>query len=619
MKRRKKLYSQKRTTFRALLLRGLAAVLVLTALFAVCFQAYLTRDVFSGAVEAVSDVRGTIRVQMESTRAQNPDRTDVWLRMDRWNVAVRSEMFFVQPGTGLKLFEVPELCPNTSRNCHSSIVLVDDTGKVVASNRPLLTANFVYPEYDWELLADDGSVQYADKLFLCDPEALQNPEVDRLFARYLELEQDTDDMYYHVTGIFTSAYVNRETHSFIPHQGVLRRESWTRDEFLSNQYRDNYIVPSYEEYPVELNVELPGYELVELHQQVNMSYDYDEASGESVPDLERYQREQQYPYQWNNEMLFFGESSEVLQEFEQLEAFLPESGDETNYTDNVIPGDSRVVARSTDYFAVGAEHYTLHVRMMLDYKDPILVEYYWKCVCLFAGIVTLLALLLCWRKNVRNQARYAMQDYQRGLTDTLAHDIKTPLMAISGYAENIRDGNLPEEKQKKFVSGILDNVAYTDDLISRTLFLNHMEQGKKGKPEAVRLAPLAEKLLTKYDLMLREKKIRAGVSGSAEVQADPSAMETILENMISNAVKYTPEGGKLQVTMDQKTLTVTNSVAQKISVKKLKEPFYRGDAARSNVKGNGLGLAIADRAANANGFKLKLSCTDTEFRAELKF
>ena len=617
MKKRRR-YSPKRTTFRALLLRGLAAVLVLTALFAVCFQVYLTRDLFSKAVEAVSDVMGTIRVQMESTRAQNPDRTDVWLRMDRWNVAVRSEMFFVQPGTGLKLFEVPELCPNTSRNCHSSIVLVDDTGKVVASNHPLLTANFVYPEYDRELLADDGSVQYADKLFLCDPEALQNPEVDRLFARYLELEQDTDDMYYHVTGIFTSAYVKRETNSFIPHQGVLRRESWTRDEFLSNQYRDNYIVPSYEEYPVELNVELPGYELVELHQQVNMSYDYDEASGESVPDLERYQREQQYPYQWNNEMLFFGESSEVLQEFEALEPFQAYNGGLSLHSGDDMPGDSRVVVKQASAFDVGKEHYTLHVRLMLDYKDPILVEYFWKCVGLFAGILTLLALLLCWRKNVRNQARYAMEDYQRGLTDSLAHDVKTPLMAISGYAENIRDGKLPEEKQKKFVSGILDNVAYTDSLISRTLYLNHMEQGKKARLEAVLLAPLAEKLLSKYELLLREKHVQTAISGSAEVQSDPTAVETILENLISNAVKYTPEGGKLQISMDKKRLTVTNTVAQKISVKKLKEPFYRGDAARSNVKGNGLGLAIADRAADANGFKLRLSCTENEFKAELK-
>ena len=261
--------------------------------------------------------------------------------------------------------------------------------------------------------------------------------------------------------------------------------------------------------------------------------------------------------------------------------------------------------------------YWVNLRYKINYNAATIWRYIAIKTGMFALICGVLAVLICKWKSRREKA--ARESFRISLTDSLAHDIKTPLMAISGYAENIRDGNLPAEKQKKYVSGILDNVAYTDTLISRTLYLNHMEQGKKAKAETVQLAPLAEKLLDKYKLMLQEKRIQHSLSGSGEVQADPSAMETILENLISNAVKYTPEGGKLQVTMDQKALTVTNSVAQKLSVKKLKEPFYRGDAARSNVKGNGLGLAIADRAANANGFKLKLSCTEHEFKAELKF
>lgn len=617
MKKRRRIYSPKRITLRVLLLRALAAVLVLTALFAVCFQIYLTRGVYSKAMDAVSEQQRIIQGQITKYHFQYADRTDDYRsRIDRWICAMLSDGVFVELGTGLRLFNVPVICPGTSVNCHSCYVLVDDDGNVVASNRQMLVVRLVYPEDDPALLPDESYVVYWDKLYLCDPEALHDPEVDRFFAYYQELEQNTDDTFSDVTGTFASVYVNRETRSFIPHQGVLKKESWPRDEYLKD---DGSKKPTTEEFPVEINVDLPGYELVELHQQVETATEFDETSGEYVLDVERYQKEQQYPYTFVN-MLFLGESSEVLREFEQLEAFLPEDGTGATYTGDVIPGDSRVVARITDYFDVGKdEHYTLHVRMMLDYKDPILVEYYWKCVGLFAGIVTLLALLWCWGKNVRNQARYAMEDYQRGLTDSLAHDIKTPLMAISGYAENIRDGNLPEEKQKKYVTGIIDNVAYTDSLISRTLYLNHMEQGKKAKPETVRLAALAEKLLDKYEPMLQEKQVRTGISGSAEVQTDPAAMETILENLISNAVKYTPKGGKIQIEMGKKRLSVANSVAQKISVKKLKEPFFRGDAARSNTKGNGLGLAIADRAAAANGFKLNLNCTDTEFRAELKF
>ena len=615
MKRRPSFYKQKRTTLRGLLLRALTAVLVLTVLFAVCFQMYLTRDVYSKAVDAVTEETEILRGQIEKYHNQYADQTeDYRLRIDRWICAIISDHFFVQPGTGFGLFDVPEICPETSVNCHSCIVLVDDTGEVVASNHPVLIATLAYPEDDPALLADESSVVYWDRFYICDPKALQVSEVDQFFAYYLELAQDTDEAVNLVTGTFSSLYVNRETHSFIPHRGVLQKENWAREDLWKSVYPKKSTA---EEYPVEINLDLPGYELVELHRQVETVSEFDEASGEYVPDLERYQREQQYPYLWTS-MLFCGESGAVLREFEQLKAFESENGSEATCSGDEIPGDSRVVACITDNFDVGEEHYTLHVRLMLDYKDPILVEYFWKCFGLFAGIVTFLALLWCWRKNVRNQARYAMEDYQRGLTDSLAHDIKTPLMAISGYAENIRDGNLPEEKQKKYITGILDNVAYTEELISRTLYLNHMERGKKNKPEAIQLAALAENLLEKYSLMLREKQIQTALSGSAEVRADPAALETILENLISNAVKYTPEGGIIQIKMDKKTLTVTNTVTQKLDVRKLKEPFVRGDAARSNVKGNGLGLAIADRAADANGFRLRLSCTDTEFQAELR-
>ena len=255
---------------------------------------------------------------------------------------------------------------------------------------------------------------------------------------------------------------------------------------------------------------------------------------------------------------------------------------------------------------------------MIDYKDINVVRYYWQRVLFFAAVISLLALLWCLWKNQKNKLRYAMEDYQRTLTDNLAHDIKTPLMAISGYAENIRDGNLPEAKHKQYVGAIMENVSYTDALVSRTLQLNHMGETKQEKPEEIAVGELVGELLRKYELLIEEKQITYSIDGGASVQAERAGLETILENLISNAIKYTPEGGKIQIKMDKKTLTVTNTVTQKLDVRKLKEPFVRGDGARSNVKGNGLGLAIADRAADANGFKLRLSCTENEFKAELR-
>ncbi|MCR5121326.1 MAG: HAMP domain-containing histidine kinase, partial [Ruminococcus sp.] len=265
---------------------------------------------------------------------------------------------------------------------------------------------------------------------------------------------------------------------------------------------------------------------------------------------------------------------------------------------------------------IGGKAYQLYMRFIVDERDPQFVQFYYKWVTIFSLVTLAVTLLLCWRKNVLNKAKYAFEDYQRDLTDSLAHDIKTPLMAISGYTENVMSGKLTDEEQKEYLTAILDNVSFTDRLISRTLYLNHADKSK-SKPEPIKLADMTEEMLGKYAPMLREKKITYGVNGNAEIKADKTAMETIMENLISNAVKYTPNGGTVKIEIDKKHLTITNSVTERIDTKELKRPFVRGDQARSNADGNGLGLAIAERAALSNGFKLTLSCTETEFKTEL--
>ena len=139
------------------------------------------------------------------------------------------------------------------------------------------------------------------------------------------------------------------------------------------------------------------------------------------------------------------------------------------------------------------------------------------------------------------------------------------------------------------------------------------------KPESVSVSEVVKKALEKYSLLLGEKHMICEVSGDAELRTDKTALTTVTENLISNAVKYTPENGRVSVTVDKDRLTVTNTVTDKIDTEELKRPFARGDKARSNTSGHGLGLAIADRAAGLNGMSLELSCTCDQFRAALIF
>jgi signal transduction histidine kinase len=212
-----------------------------------------------------------------------------------------------------------------------------------------------------------------------------------------------------------------------------------------------------------------------------------------------------------------------------------------------------------------------------------------------------------------------MDDYQRDLTNHLAHDIKTPLMAIGGYAENIMEVELTEDEKKQYLSAILDNIKFTDSIINKTLFLNSLEGGSEIKYEKISVETVVKDAIKKYEPILEEKGIKFTVEGNTEIKADKTSFENIIENLISNAVKYTAENGSIKASCERKKLIITNTVKEKVDVKDLKKPFGRGEKSRSNLGGSGLGLSIAERAAALNGFKLNISCTNTEFSAEIRY
>ncbi|MDE6087573.1 MAG: HAMP domain-containing histidine kinase, partial [Oscillospiraceae bacterium] len=261
----------------------------------------------------------------------------------------------------------------------------------------------------------------------------------------------------------------------------------------------------------------------------------------------------------------------------------------------------------------------LVVVFKVDAWNSVTKSLYFRIIAIFLMIVLFIAFLDSWRKNVKNQAEYAFADYQKALTDNLAHDLKTPLMAISGYTENLMENKLSETEKNRYLQAVLDNISYTDSIISRTLELNHMYQPDSLKKEKIDVLSLMKQISEKYMLMLDERNILLQLDGEAEMTADPDLLETVFENLISNAVKYTTENGRIQISISPESCRISNTVREKIDVTDLKRPFKKCDTARSGKLGSGLGLSIADKAAEANCFQLMLSCSDTEYTAELLF
>ena len=576
MKRNRDYSMQKRTTFLKLFLKAVCVSLICTAIFAGIFREILSSKIHNDIIQSMLDSERTITSYIMHNQADGIETNCLsgYMSMYTYYSVLFDdlpEFMYHNPDQ----YQIYSDFGNPDNFALSAIV--DSNGNTIATNRAKFTAILNY-----------GRDSNDSGLYECDPQMVQFPEVQKLYDDCFEmLGMQGSDYYSWVSLDIESAYVDKSTRCFIPHEADMKLETDIHGDFAVRQTKH-----------ISINLNDDRFELVTLCRN----------------EISEHSEDIRYPYCALS--CLYGSSWEI---FDNHIEKVNDYGD-----DNIIygPGSSgdwkEYECDMQTLVYVNGEQCKLNMYYHSAAEGTIAETIYHLGIAAFGVISVLLALLWAWQKNVRNKARYAFEDYQRDLTDNLAHDMKTPLMAISGYAENVLNGKLTEAEQTEYLNSILDNVSFTDSLISRTLYLNHMD-GHNMSPETIQLMDLAEEILGKYALLLQDKKIVYSVSGNADVHADRNAMETVIENLISNAVKYTPNGGTFSIAIDKKRMAIINSVSERLDTKELKRPFVRGDAARSNADGNGLGLSIAERAALANGFRLTISCSDTAFRAEVIF
>jgi two-component system phosphate regulon sensor histidine kinase PhoR len=201
---------------------------------------------------------------------------------------------------------------------------------------------------------------------------------------------------------------------------------------------------------------------------------------------------------------------------------------------------------------------------------------------------------------------------RRDFVANASHELKTPLTAIRGFAERLADAELPDASAKHAVEAILGNSRRLGTLVEDLLELSRIESGGVPlRPEPIAVGELGERLLRELDPRLRTGEITAGVSveGAGRVLADRRALEQVLANLLDNAIKYTPAGGRIEVRVGPagpgRLRVEVEDTGQGIPRKDLPrifERFYRVDPGRSRaLGGTGLGLAIVKHQVQAMG------------------
>nr|WP_249745318.1 ATP-binding protein [Mesobacillus boroniphilus] len=184
---------------------------------------------------------------------------------------------------------------------------------------------------------------------------------------------------------------------------------------------------------------------------------------------------------------------------------------------------------------------------------------------------------------------------------TVSHELRTPLASILGFTELILTRELKPDRQKKYLSTIYNEAGRLTALINDFLDIQRMESGNQGyERQQLELLPIIQKVVElqkihsdKHDLILEV------IGGSDNVLGDPEKLEQALTNLVHNAIKYSPEGGEVRITLFEKDSFVTIQIQDEglgippEAIDKVFEKFYRVDNSdRRSIGGTGLGLAI---------------------------
>jgi signal transduction histidine kinase len=210
--------------------------------------------------------------------------------------------------------------------------------------------------------------------------------------------------------------------------------------------------------------------------------------------------------------------------------------------------------------------------------------------------------------NYLAQCLEKQEALRRQLTADVAHELRTPLTTVQTHVEAILEGVWEPTRER--LESCYDEMNRLGSLVSDLERLASVESGNlKLNKSQISLRELADKILRDFEKEWKDKCLDVRAEGDcALVHADRDRISQVLINLVSNAVKYTPDGGKIRVLLSDRPDSVVLHVQDtgigipEEELPYIFERFYRADKSRNrNTGGSGIGLAIVKSIVSAHG------------------
>ncbi|GEO55669.1 PAS domain-containing sensor histidine kinase [Weissella confusa] len=272
-----------------------------------------------------------------------------------------------------------------------------------------------------------------------------------------------------------------------------------------------------------------------------------------------------------------------------------------------------------------ADRYNL--RELLDNQDELLLDFsneerqliiraYFRLIQRASGFISGLVIVL---HDVTEQQR--IEEERRQFVSNVSHELRTPLTSVKSYVDALQEGAIEDpEVAKSFLAVAQDETTRMIHMINDLLELSRMDSGTmKLETEYVNVGELFNYILNRFDMIIANDDkpekyytIKREITNSQIwVELDTSKFTQVVDNIMNNAIKYSPDGGVITARMiDRKTEVVLSITDQGLGIPKkdlghIFDRFFRVDKARSRAQGGtGLGLAISKEIIERFGGKI---------------